>query len=131
MAERTGRSLDAGNFRGFRMTAENRIAAAEGIERLERNEALVGEHHVQRDAAVALAQDHAVAAWPFRLVRPKAQHVVVEHAHDLDERHRGADMPALAALQACARPSRRKYLERSSSGGVARLEQLAPPRLPP
>ena len=99
MAERAGRRLDAGNFCRFRMAAENGIAAAEGVERLVGNEALFGEHDILRDAAVALAQDHAVAARPFRLVGAIAQHVVVEHAHDLDERHRGADMAALAAVQ--------------------------------
>ncbi len=54
---------------------------------------------------MALAQDHAVAAGPFRLLRPVAQHVVVEHAHDLDERHRRADMAALAAVERRARPA--------------------------
>ena len=52
---------------------------------------------VERDAAVALAEDHAVAPAPVRLCGPVAQHVVVEHAHDLDQRQRRADMAALAA----------------------------------
>ena len=99
MAERTGRRLDARNFRRFRMSAEDRVAAAEGVERLVGNEALFGQHDILRDAAVALAQDHAVAARPFWLIGAKAQNVVVEHAHDFDERHRGADMAALAAVK--------------------------------
>ena len=69
VTERAGRGLDAGNFRRFRMAAENGIAAAERVERLVGNETLFGEHDILGDAAVALAQDHAVAPRPFRLAR--------------------------------------------------------------
>ena len=99
MAERAGRSLDAWNFCGFRMAAENGITAAERVERLVGNETFFGKHHILRDAAMTLAQNHAITSGPFRLVGAKAQHIVVEHAQDLDERHRGADMAALAAVQ--------------------------------
>ena len=99
MAERAGRSLDARNLCRFGMTAEDRIAAAEGIERLVGNETLFGQHHVLRDAAVTLAQDHAIPARPLRLFGPVAQDVVVEHAHDFDERQRGTDVAAFAAVQ--------------------------------
>ena len=68
MAERAGRRLDAGNFCRFWMAAENGIAAAEGVERLVGNETLFGEHDILGDTAMTLAQDHAVATWPFRFV---------------------------------------------------------------
>ena len=69
VAERAGRGLDARNLAGLGMAAQDRVAVAEGVERLEREEALVGQHGVEREAAVALAQDHAVAIAPLRLVR--------------------------------------------------------------
>ena len=81
------------------MAAEDGIAATEGVECLVGNEAFFRKHHVLRDAAVALAQDHAVAPRPFRVVRTIAQDIVVQHAHDFHERHRGADVAALAAMQ--------------------------------
>ena len=120
MAERAGRGLDAGNLCGLGMAAEDRIAAAERVERLVGNETLFGQHDIERDAAMALAQDHAIAARPFRFVGAIAQDVVVEHAHDLDERHRRADMAALAAVQrAHDQPAQifRALVERRASRG--------------
>ena len=63
------------------------VRALAGVERLQRDEPLVGEQDVERDAAVALAQDHAIAAWPFGLARTVTQHIVIKDPHDLDERH--------------------------------------------
>ena len=99
VAERAGRGLNAGHFAGFRMAAKDRVAAAERVERVDGKKALVGQHDIERDAAVPLAQDHAVAVMPRRLCGPIAQDVVVEHAHDLDQRHRRADMASLAAFK--------------------------------
>ena len=56
-----------GHFAGFRMTAENRIAAAECVECVDGKKPLVGQHDIERDAAVPLAQDHAVTVMPLRL----------------------------------------------------------------
>jgi hypothetical protein len=60
---------------------------------------LVGEDCVEREAAVSLAQDEAVSAAPIGLLRTVAQHIVIEDAQNLDRRHRGADMSAIAAHQ--------------------------------
>src|SRR4029077_5992538 len=88
VAERTRRSLNARNLVCFRMTPEDRIAVAEGVQRLDRDEALVGEKRVEREAAMAFAQYNAVAIAPFWLPRPATPHVVIEHAQNLDWRHR-------------------------------------------
>ena len=64
--ECAGRSLDARNLAGLRMAAQDRFATTERIQRLDGKEALVGQDHVERDTAVALAQDHAVAVAPLR-----------------------------------------------------------------
>src|ERR1700680_3557928 len=100
MAERAGRCLHTGNFARFRMATKNGVAVAEGIERLKRDEAFVGEHDIEREAAMSFAQDHAVAVAPVRLLWPVAQDVVIQHAHDLNKRHRRADMAAPAAFKA-------------------------------
>src|SRR5262249_11969682 len=49
---------------------------------------------IQGKTAVPLAEDAAIALRPARLLRTNAQHVVVEHAHDLDQRQGGAKMAA-------------------------------------
>ena len=61
-------------------------------------EALVRQHGIERQAAVPLAQDEAVALGPVRLGRVVAQEVVVEDADDLDQGKRRPDMPAPAVL---------------------------------
>src|SRR5450759_3834555 len=81
------------------MPAKDRVSAAEGIESFNRNEALVGQHDIERETTVALAQDHAFALVPFRFRRAIAEHVVIEHAYDLDQGHRRADMTAPATLK--------------------------------
>src|SRR5689334_23265684 len=58
VAESAGRRLDAWHFARFWMAAKDRIATAKGIECVERKEPLVSEHHIERNAAMALAQDH-------------------------------------------------------------------------
>jgi hypothetical protein len=99
VAERPGRGLDAGNLAGLGMAAEDRVAAAEGVEHVMREETLLGQHDILRDAAVPFRQDAAVALRPVRLGGAVAQDVVIEDAHDLDQRHRRADMPAGAAVE--------------------------------
>src|SRR5580704_17044395 len=81
------------------MPAKNGIPAAKGVQRFVWNKTLFGQHHVLRDTTVTLAEDHAVAPAPLRLIGAKAQNVVVQNAHDFDERHRRADVSALAAMQ--------------------------------
>ncbi len=74
-----------------------------------REEALVREERVEREAAVPLAQDEAVAFRPARVAGVEPQHVVVQHAQDLDERKRGADVAALAGFErADDRPAQRQ-----------------------
>ena len=76
----------------------NEVEVAEAVELLEREEAPIGQHGVERQAAMALAQDEAVALAPPRLGRIMAQEVVVEDANDLDQGKRRPDMPSPAIL---------------------------------
>ena len=99
VAESAGRSLNAGHLASFRMAAKDRVAAAERVECVEREETLVSQHDIERDAAMTLAQDHAVTVTPLRLRWPIAQDVIVKHAHNLDKRHRRADVAALATFK--------------------------------
>ena len=48
---------------------------------------------------MALAEDEAVAVRPLRVRRVHVQDVVVEHAANLHDRERRADVPAPAAHQ--------------------------------
>ena len=82
--ESARRSLDAGHSSVFGMAAEDRGLLAECIQVVIVEEALVGEDHVQGNAAVALAENTAVAALPMRLLRSKSQDIVIEHPQDLD-----------------------------------------------
>src|ERR1700722_7271122 len=99
MAECSGRSLDARYLCGLGMATQYRIKAAERVERLIGNEALLGQHHILRDATMTLAQNHAITPGPFWFGRSIPQDVVVKYAHDLDERHRRTHMAALATVQ--------------------------------
>jgi hypothetical protein len=76
VAESAGGGFDARNLRGFRMAAEDGIAAAEGVERLDPKEALVGQHDVLRDTAMTLVAEHVDL-------------VVVRHHAPLEIGHRG------------------------------------------
>jgi hypothetical protein len=100
VAERAGRRFDAGNVR-VGMTAQQRARRAlhAATPTSGRKEALVREHRVERQAAVTFAQDAAVALGPARFVAAYAQHVVVEHAQNFDQRERRADVSAPAADQ--------------------------------
>ena len=69
MAQGTGRCLNPGYLVRFRVSTEDRIAVAEGVKRLDGNETLVCKQDVLRDTAMALAEDHPIAATPLRLVR--------------------------------------------------------------
>ena len=101
VAQSAGRSLDPGDLAGLRMPAKNGVAMAESIEGVWAYEALVREHHVERQAPVTFAQDHAVAVRPFRFRRPKAQHIVVQDAQDLDQGHGRTDVASPAPVK-CA-----------------------------
>src|SRR5262249_50780052 len=78
--ESTSRSLYAGHLSSLRMAAKYRVAATERVERLERKETLVGQHDIERDAAMTFAENQAIAVAPSRLQWPKAKDVVVKHA---------------------------------------------------
>ena len=81
VAERTGRGLDARHLAALRVAAEDPVPGGRtSSARPSGKIALVGEHGVEREAAVPLAQDAAVARAPLRLLRAVAQHVVVEDA---------------------------------------------------
>src|SRR5882762_4157285 len=89
--------FDAGNDR-FRMSAEKRIEMAKAIEFLNREEAPIGQHGVERQTAMALAQDEAIALPPQRIGRLVPQKVVIKDANDLDQRKSRADMASPAIL---------------------------------
>ena len=93
-ARGAGAGLDAGHLVRVRVAAENAVRRAEAVEFGLREEALVREHGVERETAVALAEDAAIAAGPLRFARVEAQHVVVEDAEDVDARERRADVAA-------------------------------------
>ena len=71
---------------------------AEAVELLEREEAPIRQDGVERQTAMALAQDEAIALAPVRLGRIVAQEVVIEDANDLDQGKRRPDMPSPAIL---------------------------------
>ncbi len=100
MTERAGRRLDARHLAAFRMAAKDRVDPAEPVKLLGANEALVGQERIEREAAVTFAENAAVAVRPVRTLRVVEQDVVVENSQDFDERHRGADMPAIATFEA-------------------------------
>ena len=97
VAQRAGACLDAGRDH-LGMAAEDRIEMAEPVEFGDREIALVGEHCIEREAAVPFDQDEAVAARPFWLGRPMPQNIVVEHADYFHDRERGSDVAALALV---------------------------------
>ena len=97
---------------------KDRVSLAKGVESFNGNKALVRQHNVERETTVALAQNHAIALVPFRFRRAIAQHVVVEHAHDLNKGHRRADMTAPATVKSAHNQST-QVLRRSSNAGVA------------
>src|ERR1700730_795692 len=97
VAEGAGAGFDARNDR-FRMAAETRIVMAKAIQVLEREEPPIGQDGVERQAAMALAQDEAVALAPVRLGRVVAQEVVVEGADDLNQGQGRPDTPSSAIL---------------------------------
>jgi hypothetical protein len=81
------------------MATKDRVSTAEGVESFNRNKALVGQQDIERETTVALAQDHAIAFVPFRFRWAIAQHVVIEHAHDLNKGHRRANVTAPATVK--------------------------------
>src|ERR1700704_2480879 len=97
MAEGARAGFDARND-CFRMAAEKRIVMAEAIEFLEREEAPIGQDRVERQTAMALAQDEAVTLAPVRLGRVVAQEGGIEDADDFDQRECRADMPSPTVL---------------------------------
>ena len=99
MAERAGRRLDSGDLAGFGMAAENAVAMAEVASSSASGKKPDRRGWRRARGSHGPSEDEAVAAGPARLVAPGAQHVVVEHPQDLDQRHRRADMAAPAAFQ--------------------------------
>ena len=67
MAERAGAEVDAGDPLHVRVVAEGAAEARVVVERGGREEAEIGEHRVEADGGVALAQHEAVAVRPFRI----------------------------------------------------------------
>src|SRR5439155_5842100 len=91
--------LDAEHLAGIRVAAEDAVRRAELVQFAVREKTLVREDGIEREAAVALAQYAAVALFPLWVLRIEAEHVVVEHAEDFDERVGGADVAAARVLQ--------------------------------
>src|SRR5216683_4275592 len=68
VAESSRAGFDPRNHR-FRMSAEKRIEMAKAIEFLEGEEAPIGQHGVERQTAMALAQDEAIMFPPKRITK--------------------------------------------------------------
>ena len=98
-------------------------------------EAALGEHRVERGAAVALAQDEAVAVRPVRLARGDAQDArAVEHGEEVGHRQRCSRRAQLRARASCSIACRRiapprahaqprRTVERAPSRGASRVPQ--------
>ncbi len=99
VAERTGRGLDARDMTAFRMAAKPGARAALLLQFIDGEEAFIGQQGVLREAAMAFAENAAVALWIARIRRIDSQDVVIKDAQDLDQREGGADMAATAAFE--------------------------------
>ena len=123
--------LDAGND-GFRVAAQERIVVAEAVEFLEREEAPIRQDGVERQTAMALAQDEAITPPPQGLSRIVPQKVVIEDANHLDQRKGRTDMasPAIfdgAKNQAPKMPAtliQRLKLDRIQVGVIAQQNPI-------
>ena len=98
VTETAGRRLDAWNVM-LGMAAEEAVGRAEFPQLRFREESLVRQNRVERQAAVPLAQQEPVAPWPPRISGIVAQHIVVHHAQDLYQREGGADVTALPRFE--------------------------------
>ena len=81
------------------MAAEFGARTALLLQLIEWEEALIGQHGVKREAAMAFAQDAAVAVGIAGALRINPQDVVIEDTQDLNQRERGADMAAATTFQ--------------------------------
>ena len=71
---------------------------AEAVELLDREETAIGQNGIERQAAMAFAQDEPVAIAPARLSRIMTQKVIIEDANDLNQRQCRANMAPAAIL---------------------------------
>src|SRR5205085_9914730 len=113
--------FDAGDQAEFGMTAQYAVVLAKRGQRVGREESLVGQDRVERQAAMALAEDATVPVRPARLRGAHVEDVVIEHAHDLDQGHGRPEMPSPGrnnGLYDCAS----KYLGASVERPRYRLE---------
>src|ERR1043165_8843091 len=86
MSQAPRRRFYAGYLAVLRMPAQDPIGLAELPQLRFRKKSLVGEHGVQRQAAVAFAQNAPVTAFPSRIAGIVLENVVIQHAEDLDQR---------------------------------------------
>src|SRR5215468_6027118 len=80
------------------MSSKNAVGFAELPQFALRKEPLVSQKCIERQAAMALAQNTAVAARPPRIRSIVFQHVIVENSENLHERKRRAQMAAIRSL---------------------------------
>ena len=97
VTEAAGGDLDARHAR-LGVSAEDAVETAEFPQFLRREEALLGEDHVERKAAMPLAQNEAVAALQRGIARVEVQHAVVEHPQNLDQRERRCEVAAAGGV---------------------------------
>src|SRR6185312_10326851 len=75
MPERAGRCFDTRHHPVFGVPPEDAVGSAKTFEFGKGKEAAIGEQRVEREAAVPLAQDRAVAAGVARVLRIDAKYV--------------------------------------------------------
>ena len=79
--------------------AEHAVKGAEPRQLLRRKKARFREQHIQRQAAVALAEDEPVPFRPLRVGRVKAQEFIEQHAQDFHKGKGRADVAPAAVPQ--------------------------------
>jgi hypothetical protein len=98
MSECASRGFDARDFIGVGMASQDSVGGAESVKFFAREKSLVGQERVERQAAMSLAQNAAIAVDPPGPGGIVAENVVVQDAQDLDERIGRADVPASGSL---------------------------------
>ena len=99
VTECAGAGFDAGHLVGVRVAAEDAVRGAEAVEFRLWEEPLVGEDGIERRQPWPLLRMQRSRSGQLRIPWVEAQHVVVQHAQDVDAGKRRAHMPAPRGLQ--------------------------------
>ena len=125
VAERAGAEVDALDLLHVGMVAERAAQARVVVEQRRLEEAEVGQHRIEADRGVALAQDEAVAIGPVRARRIDPQMGVVERCEQLG---RGERAGVVAGARDPGQPHRLQAHEAGAIGEELGRGVVAMPR---